>query len=503
ANGDHDISSQAQAKKHSKKKDNRPALTFAEFHKIQSSLKINDLQSLVLYCLADGTSPQWISVRHHGQVKKAVVLFVPGLEKDMFNGRIKLAEPPLTAEVDGTPVVSSLANPQSPERIDAVSKETKQGTYPYGGDARSPDEYLPEKLSTDKLSVPLKPLADVFEHVWPVKAPGDDKYCKVHSPLHAMLSAAIPKSQEEKKAEKQIKGAKSAAEGKFWENKRTPITTFITSNEDLQENEYTLHLACFATQAERDRELSRRREAKETEDHGWKQTRVEKLEDGDISKNDIESGSLTAGRTVLAMDCEMCKVEGGGMALTRISIVGWDGSVVMDELVKPDVPIIDYLTPYSGITAKKLEPVTTSLSDIQSRLLDLLGAETILLGHSLNSDLTALKITHPFIIDTSIIYQHPRGPPLKSSLKWLAQKYLNREIQKGHGTMGHDSVEDARACLDLVRMKCEKGARWGSVEAAGESIFKRLSRTLKPGSATTPDGKTGVIVDHGTPARNF
>ena len=33
------------------------------------------------------------------------------------------------------------------------------------------------------------------------------------------------------------------------------------------------------------------------------------------------------------------------MALTRISIVGWDGTVIMDELVKPDKPIIDYLTP--------------------------------------------------------------------------------------------------------------------------------------------------------------
>lgn len=69
--------------------------------------------------------------------------------------------------------------------------------------------------------------------------------------------------------------------------------------------------------------------------------------------------------------------------------------------------------------------------------------------------------------------------------------------------MGHDSVEDARACLDLVRMKCEKGARWGTAEAAGESIFKRLSRTPKSGSATTSDGKSGVIVDHGTPAQNF
>lgn len=340
-NGDHGIDSQIKTQKNLKKKDNRPTLTFAEFHKIQSSLRINDLQGLVLYCLADGTSPQWISVRHHAQVKRAVILFMPGLEKDMFNGRIKLGEPPSTGYVDRNSAVSS----RPIEEAGAFRKETKQDAEAYRGDTRSPDEYLPVKLSAENLPVPLKPLADVFEHVWPVKAPGDDKYCKVHSPLHAMLNAPVPKSQEEKKAEKQIKGAKPVGEGKFWENKRTPITTFMASNEDLQENEFTLHLAYFATQAEKDRELVRREEAKETEDDGWIQTRVHNLEDGGVPDTDIEKGSLTAGRTVLAMDCEMCKVEGGDMALTRISIVGWDGTVVMDELVKPDKPIIDYLTP--------------------------------------------------------------------------------------------------------------------------------------------------------------
>jgi len=130
---------------------------------------------------------------------------------------------------------------------------------------------------------------------------------------------------------------------------------------------------------------------------------------------------------------------------------------------------------------------------------------TILLGHSLNSDLTALKMTHPAIIDTSILYPHPRGPPLKSSLKFLAQKYLSREIQANRGTLlGHDSIEDAKACLDLVRLKCRKGAKWGTNEAAGESIFARLGRTPRNGSRIAiSDGRTGAVVDHGNPGRGI
>lgn len=160
---------------------------------------------------------------------------------------------------------------------------------------------------------------------------------------------------------------------------------------------------------------------------------------------------------------------------------------------------------YSGITAAKLEPVTTTLRDVQSRILKLLHPRTILIGHSLNSDLDALRLTHPFIVDTSIIYQHPRGPPLKSSLKWLSQKYLGREIQKGHGTQGHDSIEDARACLDLVKQKCERGSTWGTSEAVGESIFKRLARASTTGSNSSSgiDGKTGAVVDWGNPERAF
>lgn len=488
------------------KKNNYPSLGYSDLHKLHTSVNINHLQALVLYCLADATSPQFVSVRHHGMVRKAVVLLVPGLEKGMFDGSIQL-DPPVET-LAKSPSSHNGANGSmvsSGESVGAVATDLETNGYNIKPPPKSPDDYLPTPLSPENLPVPLKPFADIFSHLWPVKAPGDEKYGRVHSPLHAMLNSAITKTQEEKMEDKQTKGAKPAREGKNWENKRTRITTFLSSAEELEENDYILHPASFTTPAEKEEGLRRRTKGKHIADDGWLDTMVDKLEEGIAKDEDIEKGSVTDGRSIIAIDCEMCIVEGGEMALTRISAAEWDGNVLLDEFVKPDKPIIDYLTPYSGITPAKLENVTTNLKDIQDRLLREITPKHILIGHSLNSDLMALKLTHPFVIDTSILYPHPRGPPMKSSLKWLAQKYLGREIQKGHGTQGHDSVEDARACLDLAKMKCERGPQWGTSEATVESIFKRLKRTPRvgPSNDASDEGKTGAIVDQGIPEKNF
>ena len=485
---------------------NYPSLGFSDLHRLQTGVNINHLQTLVLYCLADATAPQFVPVRHHAMVTKAVVLLVPGIERGMFDGSI------LMDEAEEVPIKSSEAQNSTHEFSEGgaehrhpVANELGSNGYNIKPPPKSPDDYLPTPLSPEKLPVPLKPLAHIFPHLWPVKAPGDERHGRVHSPLHAMLNSAIPKSQEDKMEDQYIKGPKPAREGRSWENKRTPITAFISSAEELDENEYILHPASFTTPSQKEVGLQRRAREKQTADDGWLDTKVDKLEDGTAKDEDIEQGSVTDGRSVLAMDCEMCKVEGEEMALTRVSLVEWDGNILLDELVKPDKFITDYLTPYSGITPAKLENVTTNIKDIQARLLQVITPKHILIGHSLNSDLMALKLTHPFIIDTSILYPHPRGPPMKSSLKWLAQKYLGREIQKGHGTKGHDSIEDARACLDLVKMKCERGPQWGTSEATVESIFKRLKRTPKAGlpNNANQEGKTGAIVDHGAPERNF
>ena len=70
----------------------------------------------------------------------------------------------------------------------------------------------------------------------------------------------------------------------------------------------------------------------------------------------------------------------------------------------------------------------------------------LLVGHGLENDFRALMLVHTLVIDTSDLYPHFFGLPYRRSLKSLAKSYLKRDIQTGT----HDSLEDARASLELV-----------------------------------------------------
>lgn len=92
---------------------------------------------------------------------------------------------------------------------------------------------------------------------------------------------------------------------------------------------------------------------------------------------------------------------------------------------------------------------------VQEDFLQLVNKETILVGHSLENDLLALKIRHDLVIDTAILYRHPRGRSYKTALRVLTRKFLSREIQDSGN--GHDSVEDARAAMELALLKIKNG----------------------------------------------
>ncbi|TKA31790.1 hypothetical protein B0A50_01869 [Salinomyces thailandicus] len=493
---------------------NYPGIWHSTHARLNSMVKIGDLQNLALYLLADGTAPQWVSVKHHANVRKVVVLMVPGLEAGMFDGQVPLDGPReqhANATDDAAETDSSVLAPKDDNDAATASVPSSSSLPAPKKLNYAPDDYYPIKLVRSRLPEPLQPLGEVFDHIWPVRTPGDDKNARMHSPLAAFLTAPILRSKEDKKA----KGPQFPAAGKNWVNQRTTVPEMFATTEELLEEGYVLHPAHYNGTSTAAAATERREANKTTGADGWIDTPgIAKLDDGGkVAEPSNEKGSVTAGWKVLTMDCEMCITSPKGVtpqvfSLTRISIVDWDGETVMDDFVKPADSITDYLTPYSGITPAMLEGVTTTLPDIQKKLISILTPNTVLVGHSLNSDFNALQITHPYVIDTALLFPHPRGPPLKSSLKWLAQKYLSREIQKGHGSTGHDSIEDAKACLDLVKQKCEKGKSWGTSEASAESIFKRLGRSIRPKrDKVNPIGddesRIGAVVDWGEPSRGY
>nr|XP_012645633.1 putative RNA exonuclease NEF-sp isoform X4 [Microcebus murinus] len=167
------------------------------------------------------------------------------------------------------------------------------------------------------------------------------------------------------------------------------------------------------------------------------------------------NGSITDNSPLFGLDCEMC-LTSKGRELTRISLVAEGGCCVMDELVKPDNKILDYLTSFSGITKKILNPVTTKLKDVQRQLKALLPPDAVLVGHSLDLDLRALKMIHPYVIDTSLLYVREQGRRFK--LKFLAKAILGKDIQCP-GRLGHDATEDARTTLELARYFLKYGPK--------------------------------------------
>ena len=186
-------------------------------------------------------------------------------------------------------------------------------------------------------------------------------------------------------------------------------------------------------------------------------------------------------KLAFSFDCEMGYTT-HGMELIRLTVIQWPGGeTALDILVQPKGEILDLNSRYSGIFPKDMADaerwtgstpprvettnagvktgsnkglkLVSSPEAARNLFYSLINRDTILIGHALENDLNACRMIHPKLIDTVLLFPHPRGLPFRRGLKALANERLGRSIQRDDNGPGHDSAEDARAAGDLVRNK--------------------------------------------------
>ncbi|XP_051168104.1 putative exonuclease GOR isoform X2 [Leptopilina boulardi] len=170
----------------------------------------------------------------------------------------------------------------------------------------------------------------------------------------------------------------------------------------------------------------------------------------------IPLGDLAFEKTrygVYALDCEMAFTK-RGMEVIKISVVRMNGTAVYDHFVKPGDEIVDYGTEIHGITEEEILTATKTLGDVQNDLRKFIHAESLLIGHGVYNDLRILRFIHKRVIDTSLVFQHERGPQFCYSLKSLSKLILKKDI-RAPGEF-HDSVQDATLAMDIMLRKLQQ-----------------------------------------------
>lgn len=79
------------------------------------------------------------------------------------------------------------------------------------------------------------------------------------------------------------------------------------------------------------------------------------------------------------------------MELIRLTAVDESGQILVDELCYPSYMVIDLNSRYSGI--KTLAEVRNDLKGVRDMLFKYVDKDTILLGHGLENDLQALRVS--------------------------------------------------------------------------------------------------------------
>ncbi|EED87822.1 predicted protein, partial [Thalassiosira pseudonana CCMP1335] len=163
----------------------------------------------------------------------------------------------------------------------------------------------------------------------------------------------------------------------------------------------------------------------------------------------------------IAIDCEMVGVGTDGVksALARVSVVDWDGNVLLDTFVRVSERVTDFRTHVSGVRPKDISVKNTNAmehSEVRQQVETLL-LNKILVGHALKNDLSALLISHPKQDTRDTAKYKPFMRPSGRSGGKLRPRKLRDLVYEQCGRViqvegeSHCSVDDARASMELFK----------------------------------------------------
>ncbi|KAF5593156.1 RNA exonuclease 3 [Fusarium subglutinans] len=170
--------------------------------------------------------------------------------------------------------------------------------------------------------------------------------------------------------------------------------------------------------------------------------------------------SLEPKRKAVALDCEMAGAKNGESEIISICVIDFfTGELLVNSLVKPHEPIIDWRTNIHGI-----RPATLAIAASQGQvlrgweaarqeLLKHINTKTAMVGQSLQQDLKRLRLSHGKIFDTAIltaeaVFGTGASFGRRWSLQSLCADLLKLRIRQDSNT--HDALEDAMAAREVA-----------------------------------------------------
>ena len=165
------------------------------------------------------------------------------------------------------------------------------------------------------------------------------------------------------------------------------------------------------------------------------------------------------------------------LGLARVSVLrgtGVDeGLPFINDYITIREDIVDYLTKYSGVAKGDLDPqysphTLVPLKVAYKKLWLLVNLGCIFVGHGLPKDFRTINIHVPKaqVLDTVDLF-YLKARQRRLSLRFLAWFLLKEDIQLAN----HDSIEDARTALRLLR-KFEEFRDAGIVESMVEEVYR-------------------------------